>query len=76
MARAEQAGKIRHSAGAFERSEQRAGDDMALDLGGAIPDALDAGVAPEAGERQVVHQPHAAVDLDRLSVTRASISEA
>ncbi len=39
---------------------------MSLDLGRPIPDALDAGVAPEAGERQVVHESHAAIDLDRL----------
>ena len=39
---------------------------MALDLAGAFPDALDARVAPDALQRQVVHQPHAAVDLDRL----------
>ena len=49
-----------------QRPQQAAPDDVALDLGGAVPDALDAGVAPEARQRQVAHQPHAAVDLDRF----------
>ena len=49
-----------------ERPQQAAADDVALDLRGTVPDPLDPGVAPEAGERQIVHQPHAAMDLDHL----------
>src|SRR5437899_422195 len=45
--------------------KQLARDDVPLDLARAIPDALDASVAPEPLQRQFVHQPHAAEDLDR-----------
>src|SRR5687767_309175 len=49
-----------------KRPQKRAGDDVALDLACALPDAFDAGVAPDAFERQIVHEPHAAVNLDGL----------
>ena len=39
---------------------------MALDLARPLPDPLDPGVAPDSLERQFVHQPHPAVDLDGL----------
>ena len=45
---------------AFMRPQQAARDDMALDFRGAVPDALDPGVAPEALDGQFLHQPHAA----------------
>ena len=51
---------------AAQRPQQRARDDVTLHLAGAVPDALDARVAPDALERQLGHQPHAAVDLQRL----------
>ena len=49
-----------------ERPQQGARNDVALDFAGAFPDALDPRIAPDALERQLVHEPHAAVDLDRL----------
>src|SRR3954467_6766000 len=49
-----------------ERAEHRPGDDVPLDLAGAVPDPLHARIAPEPLDRQLVHQPHAAVDLDGL----------
>src|SRR5258707_8762316 len=51
---------------ASERPQEVARDDVALDLAGAVPDALDPCIAPQALERQIVHQPHAAEDLQRL----------
>ena len=39
---------------------------MALDLAGSVPDAVDAGVAPDPLQRQLVHQAHPAQNLDRL----------
>src|SRR5262245_11657605 len=47
-------------------SQHRPADDVPLDLGGAVPDPLDPGVAPDPLQGELVHQPHAAVDLDRL----------
>src|SRR4051794_29284276 len=49
-----------------QRPQQGAADDVPLDLRGPVPDALDARVAPDPLQRQLVHQPHATVDLDRL----------
>ncbi len=51
---------------AAQRTQQAARDDVTLHLAGAVPDSLDARVAPDALERQVAHQPHAAVNLQRL----------
>src|SRR5262245_34897744 len=48
------------------RPQKRARDDVALDLAGAFPDAFHPRVAPDALERQIVHEPHAAMYLDRL----------
>src|SRR3982074_2583682 len=48
-----------------ERSQQLARDDVPLDLAGAVPDALNARVAPQAFEGKLIHQAHAAEDLDR-----------
>src|SRR5215470_16220536 len=42
------------------------GDDVPLDLAGAIPDPLDPCVAPEPLDREFAHQPGAAEDLNRL----------
>ncbi len=39
---------------------------MPLDFAGALPDAFDARVAPDPLQGQVVHQAHAAMDLDRF----------
>ena len=36
---------------------------MALDLGGAVPDPLQPGVAPQALDRDLLHESHAAVNL-------------
>ena len=36
--------------------QQFAGDDVALDFAGAVPDALHAGIAPEAFDGQIVHE--------------------
>src|SRR5262245_14191558 len=47
-----------------ERPQKRTRDDMALDFACALPDAFDACIAPDAFERQVVHQSHAAMDLN------------
>src|SRR5215207_304302 len=49
-----------------QRPQQRARYDMALDLARALPDALDAGIAPDAFQRKVLHEAHAAMDLDGL----------
>ena len=46
-----------------KRAQQIPGDDVALDFGGAVPDAFNAGVAPETLNGEVIHQAHAAVDL-------------
>src|SRR5690554_7560852 len=51
---------------AAQGSEQFARNDVALDFARAFPDPLDAGVAPDAFQGQFVHQPHAAMDLNRL----------
>src|SRR5438105_2289169 len=53
-------------ASAAEWPQQRAGDDVPLDLAGAFPDALDARIPPDPLERQVGHEAHTAVDLQRL----------
>src|SRR5262245_15950371 len=47
-------------------AEHRAGDDVPLDLAGAIPDPLDPRVAPEPLDTEVAHEAHAAEDLHRL----------
>src|SRR5690242_21000208 len=47
------------------RPQQRAGDDLALDLAGAVPDPLHPGVTPPALNRQLGHQAHAAENLYR-----------
>ena len=47
-----------------QRAQQVAADDVALNLGGSIPDALDAGITPESRKRKVAHQSHAAMNLD------------
>src|SRR3972149_4030745 len=44
---------------------ERLGDEQHLDLAGAVPDADDAGVAPVAAGRRLVHEAGAAVNLDR-----------
>src|SRR5579859_477295 len=46
-------------------AQQLARDDVALDLAGAVPDPLDPRIAPQALQRQLVHEPHAAIDLQR-----------
>src|SRR3712207_4294688 len=46
-----------------QRPEHRPGDDVPLDLAGAVPDALDACVPPESLDRKLAHQPHATEDL-------------
>src|SRR4051794_28876369 len=56
----------RKSTSAPEAAQDVAADDVALDLAGAVPDPLDPGVAPEALDPGLLHQPHAAEDLDRL----------
>ena len=48
------------------RAEQGTRNDVPLDFRCAFPDALDTCVAPDALERQVIHQAHAAMDLDGL----------
>src|SRR5690606_25892682 len=58
--------RIRHPTLASRCPQKLARDDVSMDLAGAVPDALDARVAPDALQRQVVHQAHAAMDLDRL----------
>src|SRR5215469_12489984 len=47
------------------RSKQRAGDDLALDLAGTVPDPLHPGITPPALDRQLGHQAHAAENLYR-----------
>src|SRR5215468_5103229 len=47
-------------------AEHRAGDDVPLDLAGAVPDPLDPRVAPEPLDTEVAHQAHAAEDLHCL----------
>src|SRR5690606_4287190 len=47
-------------------AQQGAADDVPLDFRSAFPDALDAGVTPDALQRKVVHKAHAAVNLDCL----------
>src|SRR5215207_3196135 len=49
-----------------QRPQQRARYDVALDLARSLPDALDAGIAPDALQREVVHEAHAAMNLDCL----------
>ena len=39
---------------------------MPLNFAGTFPDPLNAGVTPYPLERQVSHQPHAAMNLDRF----------
>src|SRR3954447_27076090 len=56
----------RRSTSGPEAAQDVAADDVALDLAGAVPDPLDPGVAPEALDPGLLHQPHAAEDLDRL----------
>ena len=41
-------------------------DQVAVDLGGALPDPLDAGVAPVTLDRELGRDPHAAEDLDAV----------
>src|SRR5262249_52935620 len=48
-----------------QRPQQLSGDDVPLYLAGAVPDSLHAGIAPEPLEGQLVHQSHAAEDLNR-----------
>src|SRR2546430_13137257 len=52
-------------ASAAQRPQQRARDDVPLHLAGALPDAFDARIAPDALQRQLAHEPHAAVNLQR-----------
>ena len=47
-------------------TEQLSANDVALDFAGSVPDPLDPGVPPEHFQWQLVHQPHAPQDLDRL----------
>src|SRR5215510_4238210 len=47
-------------------AEHRARDDVPLDLAGPVPYPLDPRVAPEALDREVAHEAHAAEDLHRL----------
>ena len=54
------------AASGAQRAQQVAPDDVALNLGGPVPDALDACIAPESRKGKVTCQPHAAVNLDRL----------
>src|SRR3989440_2061547 len=49
-----------------QRPQQSARDDVPLHLAGALPDAFDARIAPDALQRQLAHEPHAAVNLQRL----------
>jgi len=56
--------------------QQRARNDVPLHLARAVPDALDARIAPDALQRQLGHEPHAAMNLQRLAATIASISVA
>src|SRR5436190_6378298 len=46
-----------------QRPQHRPADDVPLDLRGPVPDPLDARIAPDPLQRQLVHQAHAAVDL-------------
>src|SRR2546426_2892593 len=47
-----------------QRPQHLARDDVPLNLARAIPDAVDARVAPHALQRELAHQSHAAEDLD------------
>ena len=49
-----------------KRAQERARDDVPLDLTGPVPDTLDPGIAPESLYGQVVHQSHTAKDLHRF----------
>src|SRR5688572_14422900 len=64
--RAKGAGAVLVAGLSTERPQQRTGDDVALNLAGSLPDSFDAGIAPDAFERQIVHEAHAAMDLDGL----------
>ena len=48
------------------RAQKFARDDVALDFRGALPDPFDPCIAPDPFQRQILHQPHTAMDLDRL----------
>src|SRR3712207_7450556 len=50
-----------------QRPQDRPGDDVALDLAGAVPDPLDPRVTPETLDRQLAHQPHAARSEEHTS---------
>src|SRR5215218_6833785 len=56
---------VRDPMSGAERPEHGPGDDVALDLAGAVPDPLDARVPPEPLDGKIAHQPHAAEDLHR-----------
>src|SRR4029077_10033156 len=51
---------------AAQGPQEAAGDDVALNFAGAVPDALYTGIAPDAFQRQVAHESHAAVYLQRF----------
>src|SRR5450759_591662 len=48
------------------RTKQVARDQDALHLAGSLADLVDLDVAIETGHRRLLHEPHAAVDLDGL----------
>ena len=49
-----------------QRAEQFAADDVALNFAGTFPDAFNPCVPPDTFQRQIIHQAHATVNLDRF----------